>query len=121
MLSLLRLINKHDHKKISAHAVAVELAALNLEVSKEEPTVGSDCLVAWSYRRNGRLSGGGGIESFKGVAKVNDGAMVPTNANGMDVSGLISAVSPFMTPPGGARAESEGAARAARNEYLARA
>jgi hypothetical protein len=96
MRDLLRLLRKHERKKVSAHTVAKELARLNFEVSKKEPSVGSRCIVVWSYRRNGPLKLSPAHESFSGLARANDGVALPTNVNGMDLGGVIDVIQPFM-------------------------
>lgn len=92
---LLRLVGKHEKKRVSAHTVAKELARLNFEVSKKEPSVGSSCIVVWSYRRNGPLKLSPAHESFSGLARANDHFFMPTNSDGVDVSGLVRAIAPI--------------------------
>jgi hypothetical protein len=94
---LLRLIRKHERNRISAHFVAKQFAALNQEVANKVGSVGPDCIVAWRYRRNGLLKGGGAHMSFSGTDQKNGEALyLPSNTNGGDLSGLLRAVGPMM-------------------------
>ena len=49
------LAKKHDQERISDRAVADGLAALNLLVSQNVPTVSPDCLVVWLRRPGSKL------------------------------------------------------------------
>lgn len=93
LIALLRLIRKHELGKISAQTVAQEFAKLNKSVAGNEITVGPDCIVAWRYRTDGPLKGGGASASFKGMS-TGKGFDLPTNANGIDVKGVIRAILP---------------------------
>jgi hypothetical protein len=90
---LLRLIKAHDAGRIKPQTVASAFARLNHRVSKIERTVGKRCIVVW------RLPNGGGAhECFDGDDREPNFPLLPTIANGMEVSVLIAAVMPHMMP-----------------------
>jgi hypothetical protein len=84
LLSLLRLISKHEKKRIPAFTVAREFARLNLEVSRKEPSVGPDCIVAWHYRRNGPIKLSPAFQAFSGLTRATGAVALPINSNGME-------------------------------------
>jgi len=92
---LLRLIVEHERRKVSALIVADELARLNSSVAQRESSVGPNCLVTWRYNKKGPLGGGGGTQAYQGETRGGFGYMVPTNANGLDISALLENQRPF--------------------------
>jgi hypothetical protein len=65
-------------------------------VSRKESSVGSDCVVAWQYRRNGPIKLSSGFQAFNGLDKATGSLMLPWNGNGMNITAIANAVSPYM-------------------------
>ena len=95
---LLRLARACDRGKVSPHAVADSLAAINFRVHHSEPTVGPRCVVVWRHRKQGVHKGGGAHQFYNGVAREHDGpdGQLPTIANGGDISALLRVIMPQM-------------------------
>jgi hypothetical protein len=53
-------------------------------------------VVAWQYRRNGPIKLSSGFQAFNGLDKATGSLMLPWNGNGMDITAIANAVSPFM-------------------------
>jgi hypothetical protein len=88
---LLRLVNAHDRGKISDEAIAGRLAELNWEAhrSVRDGSVGPRCVVVWRRRPDARPGlSGGGQAFFTGTERDEDGAAIPTIANGLDVQAI---------------------------------
>ncbi|WP_172806131.1 hypothetical protein [Bradyrhizobium erythrophlei] len=96
LIALLRLISKHEKGKITAFAVAREFAKINLEVAGKDNSVGPDCVVAWSYRRNGPLKLTPNFMGFKGLATATGHLSLPTNSNGTDMTAFMAVLFPSM-------------------------
>ncbi|MDX2074650.1 MAG: hypothetical protein SFX19_09870 [Alphaproteobacteria bacterium] len=84
---ILRLVNAHDEGKISARAVADHLALLNHEVHSIDPFTGPNCIVMWSYRKDGFYKGGGGHEFYIGMKRAQS-PFIPSIVNGIDMQAL---------------------------------
>ena len=95
---LLNMIKAHENQRISSSLVAQEFAKVNQTVSQRitDNSVGPRCVVSWTYRKNGKFGGGGGLECYEGLEKENNCGGMPTIANGMDVQGIIRGLMPFM-------------------------
>ena len=90
--ALLSLVNAHDRGKISDHAIADHLAALNYEAHQavRDGSVGPRCIVVWRRRPDAPPGApGGGHQFYTGVDRDPDSAAIPTIANGMDVQGIV--------------------------------
>lgn len=96
LASIRRLAEAHDKGRISAVAVADELAKLNLFVHQKltDTTVGPRCIVTWRYRQGGVHQGGGGHQFYSKSVRDSSSSAIPTIANGMDVRALIDAIMP---------------------------
>ncbi len=96
MRRLLRLAAAHARGRISEYTVADDLAALNHEVHLHDASVGPRCVVVWRHRDGSPRKGGGAQQFYDGTARENNGPILPTIANGMDVGGLIGVLMPRM-------------------------
>ena len=95
---LLRLLNAHDRKRITALVVADELARLANRVHERDSFTGKRSVVVWRYAKHGRHKGGGGIQSYDGTSRTSDGCFLPHIAHGMDLAALVQTMLPFTQP-----------------------
>lgn len=92
---LVSLVRAHDRKAISSLAVADAFASVSHTVHLSgDSTVGPRSIVAWRYRKAGLFGGGGGHQFYTGTERDNSTTVLPTIANGMNVSGLIALLAP---------------------------
>lgn len=92
----LKLGSAHDRRVISSYTMSDQLAVLNDSVHSVDETVGNRCIIAWRYRKNGVHGGGGGHQFYTGTRRDSSSTMLPTIAAGMNVSGLIELITPFL-------------------------
>ncbi|MGW0802729.1 hypothetical protein [Nonomuraea sp. NPDC002799] len=87
---LLRLLNAHDHGKVSDYLVADRLAKINHETHKAvSDTVGPRCIVVWRRRPDMRRpTSGGGHQFYTGIDRDQNSDAIPTIANGMDIQSI---------------------------------
>jgi hypothetical protein len=92
---LLRLVNAHDHGKVSDYLIADQLARLNYGARQgvRDGSVGPRCIVVWRRRPDARRpASGGGHQFYTGVERDRGSGGIPTIANGMDVQSLVGVV-----------------------------
>lgn len=94
--NLLRLVRAYDLRQVSSYTVADFLASLNDEVhlGVSDRSVGPRCIVAWRNRKEGVHKGGGGHLFYTGTTRDASSPILPTIANGMDVSALCRVLMP---------------------------
>lgn len=88
---LLNLVKGHDRGRLSASAVADELARLNMEAHENvaDGSVGPNSIVVWRRRRDARTPGPAGAHHFyEGRLRAPDTANIPIIDNGTDVGGI---------------------------------
>ena len=103
--SVLRIVNAHDRGRVSALAVADQLASLNDEVCRDiddakklritDKSVGPRCIVAWRNKKEGAHKGGGGHQAYVGTTRA-DAPLIPTIGAGMPVHEIIGVMMPHM-------------------------
>jgi len=93
---LLRLVKEHDRRRLADETIAEHLAALNYETHRamSDGTVGPSCIIACRHRKGGARNGGGKHWCFTGSKRDRSAPMLPTIADGMDVSALIGVIAP---------------------------
>jgi len=93
---LLRVLKAYDRERLSAHAVADHLAALNHEVYRNlgSGTVGPRCIVVWRNGRDGARRGGGGHQCYTGTTRDANSPSLPTIGCGMDVCAVVTVLMP---------------------------
>lgn len=90
MRPLLRMVRAYERGLLTPEAVGRHLAMLNMEVHRQDGTVGPSCIVAWRNRK-----GGGGHQPYAdGARDTTTPCLVPNISRGMDVlaiAGLLMA------------------------------
>jgi hypothetical protein len=98
MRSLLRVVRANDRGQVSAQAVADHLANLNYEVHLgiRDKSVGPRCIVAWRYRKEGRVQNGGGAhQCYTGTTRDASGSPpFPVILGGMDFQAVARVLMP---------------------------
>lgn len=95
MRSLLRMVRANDRGQVSALTVADHLANLNYEVHSHDKLVGPRCIVAWRYRKEGRVQSGGAHQCYTGTTRDASGSLpIPTILGGGDFQALASVLMP---------------------------
>jgi hypothetical protein len=88
---LFNLVKAHDRGRLSAHAVADELARLNMDAHANvaDGSVGPNSIVLWRRRRDARKPGPGGEHQFyEGRLRAPASANIPMIGNGLDVGAI---------------------------------
>jgi hypothetical protein len=93
MGELMKLITAHDAGEIPPGRVEHFLAALNYEVSSRESSVGPQCMISWSL-----LDKTGGLAYFTGTQRDCNAPVIPSVAQGTDMSALIRVLLPHTKP-----------------------
>jgi hypothetical protein len=97
---VLRIIKAHDCGRVSALAVADQLAKLNYEVhlGVSDKTVGPRCIVAWRHRKGGVHNGGGGHQFYTDTNRDASSPALPTIGAGMDIKAIANLMMDVMAP-----------------------
>jgi hypothetical protein len=88
LAAIKRIATLHDRNKISALAVADELAKLNLFVHEKTSTVGPNCIVAWRYNKEGVHQGGGAHQYYTNDQRDSTCPAIPSIGHGTDLRAL---------------------------------
>jgi len=88
---LLRAAGAYERGQVTSRAVSDYLARLNLDVHRHiaDRTVGPSCIVAWRNRE-----GGGGHQFYTDGLLDPNNRLLPTIANGMDISAIVGVLLP---------------------------
>jgi len=82
---LTRIIRAADRKQLALHLVPKYFAQINNNIQAVDAYVSSRCIVAWRNRKKGVHKGGGAQAFFTGTTRENEGMIIPTIGNGMDI------------------------------------
>jgi hypothetical protein len=94
--NLLRIIKSHDRRNVPPHVVADCFANLNYYVHQALPdgSVGARCIVAWRYRKDGVLGGGGGHQFYTESKRDGMSSFLPNIVHGRDMTALVNVFLP---------------------------
>lgn len=91
---ILRLIGAYNRKRVSAMTVSDHLARLCYDVYRNtaDGTVGPRCVVVWRNAKGSAYRGGGANAFYTEGQRDQNGPVIPSIANGMDVAAISTII-----------------------------